>query len=114
MFGAGDRTVRYRLSSAFGEREIDQLFVTIRQSLAWLEAHPGQKPPAWDDLEAPRAAEKDDGITIREARAGESATLLPAILALETRTYEPARRDPEARLRALVPRTDHEHTDQEW
>jgi len=100
VFGAGDRTVRYRLSSAFGEREIDQLFVTIRQSLAWLEAHPGQKPPAWDDLEAPRAAEKDDGITIREARAGESATLLPAILALETRTYEPARRDPEARLRA--------------
>lgn len=100
VFGAGDRTVRYRLSAAFGERDIDQLFVTIRQSLAYLEAHPGKKPPEWEDLEAPRAAEKDNGLLVREAVASEASALLPLILALETRTYEPARRDPEARLRA--------------
>ncbi len=100
VFGAGDRTVRYRLSAAFGEREIDQLFVTIRQSLAWLEAHPGKKPPEWEDLDAPRAADGDTGVVLREVGARDVAALLPQILALETRTYEPARRDPEARLRA--------------
>lgn len=100
VFGAGDRTVRYRLSAAFGEADVDALFVTIRQSLAWLEAHPGKKPPAWEDLDAPRASAGDDGITVREASASEADALLPEILALEKRTYEPARRDPEARLRA--------------
>ncbi len=34
VFGAGDRTVRYRLNASFGEAEIERLFVTIRQSLA--------------------------------------------------------------------------------
>lgn len=100
VFGAGDRTVRYRLSAAFGEKEIEILFQTIRQSLAWLEAHPGKKPPEWEDLDAPRAAESDHGIVVREASAAEADALLPQILALETQTYEPARRDPEPRLRA--------------
>jgi succinylglutamate-semialdehyde dehydrogenase len=102
VFGAGDRTVRYRLSSAFGEREIDRLFVTIRESLAWLEAHPGKKPPAWEDFDAPRVAKSDPTITMRVASPSEVDVLLPQILALETRTYEPARRDPEARLRAGI------------
>lgn len=99
VFGAGDRTVRYRLNASFGEREIDALFVTIRQSLAWLEAHPGKKAPEWEDLELPLARQVDD-IVVREAGAEEAARLMPQILALETQTYEPARRDPEARLRA--------------
>ena len=102
VFGAGDRTVRYRLSAAFGEREIDLLFTTIRQSLAWLEAHPSKKPPAWEDLDAPRERVSDAGVVVREAAAAELDALLPQILALETRTYEPARRDPEARLRAGI------------
>jgi RHH-type transcriptional regulator, proline utilization regulon repressor / proline dehydrogenase / delta 1-pyrroline-5-carboxylate dehydrogenase len=99
VFGAGDRTVRYRLNASFGEREIDQLFLTIRQSLAWLEAHPGKKAPEWEDLDEPRAPRLED-ITVREAGADEVSALIPQILALETRAYEPARRDPESRLRA--------------
>jgi succinylglutamate-semialdehyde dehydrogenase len=100
VFGAGDRTVRYRLNAAFGEREVDLLFTTIRQSLAYLEAHPGKKPPEWEDLDAAPTPKKDDGIVVREAGRDEAARLIPEILALELRTYEPARRDPEARLRA--------------
>jgi RHH-type proline utilization regulon transcriptional repressor/proline dehydrogenase/delta 1-pyrroline-5-carboxylate dehydrogenase len=99
VFGAGDRTVRYRLNASFGEREIDRLFQTIRQSLAWLEAHPGKKAPEWEDLEDAPASKTDD-IVVREADATEVAALLPQILAIETRIYEPARRDPEPRLRA--------------
>ena len=34
----------------FLAREIDLLFDAIRRSLSWLDAHPGQKPPAWEDI----------------------------------------------------------------
>lgn len=106
VFAAGDRTVRYRLSAAFGEREIDQLFTTIRQSLAFLEAHPGKKAPEWEDLDAARTAPSDEGVVVREAVVSELPVILPQILALETRTYEPARRDPEPRLRAGIEDAD--------
>ncbi|MCB9595718.1 MAG: aldehyde dehydrogenase family protein [Sandaracinaceae bacterium] len=100
VFAAGTRTARYRLSSSYDERTIDLLFDSIQRSLAWLEAHPGKKPPAWEDFEPPP---REDRYTIpyrvRRCDPSEADALLPAIRAIEARVYEPARRDTEAHLR---------------
>lgn len=95
VFGAGSRTVRYRLNSSFDERTIDLLFESMQRSLAWLEAHPGKKPPAWEDLPAPAAPEDrvSPPVTVRVADAGEKDALLASIVALEAEVYEEARRD---------------------
>src|SRR5690606_16443238 len=42
VFGAGSRTIRYRLNASFDERAVELLFESIHRSLAWLEAHPGK------------------------------------------------------------------------
>ncbi len=100
VFGAGSRTVRYRLSAAYDERTIELLFSSMQRSLAWLEAHPNKKPPAWEDF-APDPTEDRYTIpfTVRVAEASEADALLPQILELEARVYEPARRDTEEHLR---------------
>jgi 4-aminobutyrate aminotransferase-like enzyme/GNAT superfamily N-acetyltransferase len=113
VFGAGSRTIRYRLNASFGEREIDLLFEAANRSLAWLEAHPGKTPPAWEDLPAPSRPSAHarttaapaaspthaPAIRVRVAAPDEADALMPEILALEARAYEPARRDEESHLR---------------
>jgi len=122
VFGAGSQTVRYRLSAAWTEAHVERLFVAIRRSLAWLEASPGVPAPAWMDVpgfaegRAARAAPSPGGgrqagtagteametaVRIRRIRGGDpdAGEALQSILALEARVYEPARRDPEDRLR---------------
>jgi acyl-CoA reductase-like NAD-dependent aldehyde dehydrogenase/4-aminobutyrate aminotransferase-like enzyme len=113
VFAAGDRTVRYRLQARMTERDLRFLFATIHQSLAWLEAHgwahgTGTPAPEWDDTPMPSLGlsqahaakcEIDPArVVVRRAARDEKSTILPQILALEARVYEPARRDPEARL----------------
>jgi len=100
VFGAGTRTIRYRLNSSFGRREIDLLFETIKRSLAWLVAHPGQTPPAWE-AQPTQSKPVDDELEVRIRRVGpeDANDVLPLILELEEAIYEPARRDPEAKLR---------------
>lgn len=122
VFGAGTRTVRYRLSTAFTESNIDQIFTAIRRSLSWLDAHPGQKPPAWEDPWVPQAAAADEApeTRVRVAEGAEVDTLLPAIQALEAEVYEPARRDPAELLRLAfddphgVAAIAEAHTDEGW
>lgn len=101
VFGAGHRTVRYRLSRGFGEREIELLFDAIDRSLAFLEARPGERPPPWEDL-APTAPSAETRalpeLRVRRADASERDLLLPRILELEASVYEPARRDSPERL----------------
>jgi RHH-type proline utilization regulon transcriptional repressor/proline dehydrogenase/delta 1-pyrroline-5-carboxylate dehydrogenase len=103
VFGAGDRTVRYRLGASFSEREIDLLFRTIHQSLAWLEAHPGKKPPEWEDLGGggggPTRSSAASELRLRRVGVAEVEDTLPRLLELEARVYEPARQDPPDRLR---------------
>jgi RHH-type proline utilization regulon transcriptional repressor/proline dehydrogenase/delta 1-pyrroline-5-carboxylate dehydrogenase len=104
VFGAGTRTIRYRLNSSFDERTIDQLFETIHQSLAWLEAHPKKAPPAWEDL----AKTEDEKswtypVQIRVAKPSDAQRVLDAIMDIEKRAYEPERRDTREHLeKALV------------
>jgi 4-aminobutyrate aminotransferase-like enzyme/GNAT superfamily N-acetyltransferase len=99
VFGAGSRTIRYRLNSSFDERSIDLLFESMHRSLAWLEAHPGKTPPAWEDFPAPaRTKAAPPPYRVRVASADEREALLPAIVELEARAYEPARRDDPAHL----------------
>ncbi|MGF1466907.1 MAG: aldehyde dehydrogenase family protein [Sandaracinaceae bacterium] len=99
VFAAGSRTVRYRLNAAFDEAAVEALFRSIHRSLAWLDAHPGKTPPAWEDP-APRPAPKPPGAwTVRVARPEEADRWMPRVLELEAQAYEPARRDPEERLR---------------
>jgi RHH-type proline utilization regulon transcriptional repressor/proline dehydrogenase/delta 1-pyrroline-5-carboxylate dehydrogenase len=104
VFAAGTRTARYRLSESFGVREIDFLFETIRRSLSWLDAHPGKKPPEWEDLGGPAAVPDPDkaGIRFRSVPHTEAMDLLPAILDIEYQVYEPARRTPPAEIRAAL------------
>jgi len=103
VFGAGSQTIRYRLSSAYREADIDRVFDAIRASLKWLEAHPGEKPPAWQDHQpSPRdevRAQAEAPIRVRAVGSSSADELMLGVLDLEKRVYEPARRDPEARLR---------------
>ena len=97
VFGAGDRTVRYRLSRAFEDAAIDRVFDAVRASLKWLEAHPDEDPPAWEDLPlSPRDAvrpTREANIRYRVAVPEEREAVLDAFMAIEAKVYEPARRD---------------------
>ena len=103
VFAAGTRTARYRLSDSFLAREIDLLFETIRKSLSWIDAHEGQKAPAWEDLPVPARVEKaQPELRYRQIAHGETMEYLPAILDIEYQVYEPARRTPPAEIRAAI------------
>ena len=96
VFGAGSETVRYRLNKSFDERALDRLFESIEASLAWLRANaddPKAQPPSWQDEEAKDEDDDDVAVRLRVARPEEIDVLLPQIVALEARVYEPARRD---------------------
>ncbi|HEU0029326.1 MAG TPA: aldehyde dehydrogenase family protein [Kofleriaceae bacterium] len=103
VFGAGTRTARYRLSDSFLAREIDLLFEAIRRSLSWLDAHPGKKPPEWDDAPpTPPQPQPPSEIRYRLVPHDEAMIHLPAILDIEYQVYEPARRTPPAEIRAAI------------
>jgi RHH-type transcriptional regulator, proline utilization regulon repressor / proline dehydrogenase / delta 1-pyrroline-5-carboxylate dehydrogenase len=106
VFAAGTKTARYRLSDSFLAREIELLFDCIRRSLSWIDANPGRKPPAWDDVavghpSARRTAPVAE-LTFRHVAPSEAMELLPAILDIEYQVYEPARRTPPAEIRAAL------------
>jgi len=98
-FAAGDRTARYRLSKAFGQKEIEQVFDAIRRSLAWLVANPGQKPPSWqgfgDDEAQPSVIA---GVRVRQLDSDDKDLYLARIIELEDKCYEEALRDPPEKL----------------
>lgn len=104
VFGAGSRTVRYRLSEAFLAREIDTLFDAVRRSLSWLDAHPGAQPPEWEDQVAQADARHAPASSyrLRQVETAEALEYLPAILDIEYQVYEPARRTPPAEIRAAM------------
>lgn len=107
VFGAGSKTVRYRLSESFLARDIDLLFDTVRRSLAWLDAHPGAKPPAWEDRpRSVRERRKALELRIRDVRGSEALEFLPAILDIELCVYEPVRRTDPAQIRAALEDVD--------
>ncbi len=99
VFGAGVKTIRYRLSKAFTRKEIDLVFDGIIGSLKWLEANPGEDPPKWQDTAIFERPRKDVVETrVRSLEASDERELLPQIVALEERVYEPARQDPPEKL----------------
>jgi acyl-CoA reductase-like NAD-dependent aldehyde dehydrogenase/4-aminobutyrate aminotransferase-like enzyme/GNAT superfamily N-acetyltransferase len=110
VFAAGTRTVRYRLSEAFHAREIDELFAAMRRSLAWLDAHPGARPPAWEDSPAPARGRLPPGThgqpapryRVRLVGSEEAINHLGAILEIEQRVYEPARQTAPAHIREAL------------
>ncbi len=103
VFGAGTKTVRYRLSDSFLARDIDLLFETVRRSLAWLDAHPGAKPPAWEDRpRTPKERREAPLLRIRDVDGKDALEFLPQILEIETKVYEPVRRTDPAQIRAAL------------
>ena len=105
VFGAGTRTARYRLSEGYLAREVDLLFEGVRRSLAWLDAHPGAQPPVWEDrADAGKtaASKKRETLRVRNASHEDALEYLPAILDIEYRVYEPARRTDPALIRAAI------------
>lgn len=98
VFGAGTHTVRYRLATSWEETHVERLFETVRRTLSWLDAHPGQQPPAWEDngggVDDEELPTDSPTIRVRGVEEGEDVDkLLDRIIALEARVYEPARRD---------------------
>lgn len=107
VFGAGSKTVRYRLSDSYLARDIDLLFDTVRRSLAWLDAHPGAKPPVWEDLPALHKKRRQaPELRIRNVLSEEAMNYLAAILDIELRVYEPARRAAPEHIQAALEDTD--------
>ncbi len=107
VFGAGTRTVRYRLSDSYLARDIELLFDTVRRSLAWLDAHPGATPPVWEDLPALQKQRRTaPELRIRSVLSEEAMDYLPAILDIELRVYEPARRAEPAHIQAALRDTE--------
>jgi RHH-type transcriptional regulator, proline utilization regulon repressor / proline dehydrogenase / delta 1-pyrroline-5-carboxylate dehydrogenase len=104
VFGAGDRTVRYRLNTSWEKREVERLFVAIRRSLSWLDAHPNQAAPIWEDSGPDPKTESAPRLEyrVRTLAASEAEVVFPEILALEASVYEAARRDPPERLRLAL------------
>lgn len=103
VFAAGTRTARYRLNDAFWAREVDELFLAIRRSLSWLDAHPGKKPPAWDDAAAvTEPARELPPVRLIVVPHTEVMQHLPAILAMEAAVYEPARQTPPEEITAAI------------
>ncbi len=103
VFGAGSRTVRYRLSTAYHAREVRMLFEMVRRSLSWLDAHPHQQPPAWEDEpNASRRREPGGDYAVSIVDGEDALALLPAMLDIEYQIYEPARRTPPAQIRAAL------------
>jgi RHH-type transcriptional regulator, proline utilization regulon repressor / proline dehydrogenase / delta 1-pyrroline-5-carboxylate dehydrogenase len=102
VFAAGSRTARYRLNEGYLAREVDLLFDAIRRQLAWLDAHPGKKPPAWEDPVVVERIRKVAPHRIRTVPGREAEALLPAMLDIELRVYEPARRTPQKDIEAAL------------
>lgn len=85
-----------------------QVFEAMERSLSWVEGRPGEAPPAW--LDAPGGADLGERylakganckaeLRVRIAAASEADEVVDRIMALEEAIFEPARRDPEERLR---------------
>ena len=105
VFAAGTKTARYRLADTFGVREIELLFDAVRRSLSWIDAHPGKKPPEWEDIAEPAEAVAPAlpaDVTLRLVPSAEAMALLPAILDIEYQVYEPARRTPPTEIKAAL------------
>ncbi|MFW6023788.1 MAG: aminotransferase class III-fold pyridoxal phosphate-dependent enzyme, partial [Myxococcota bacterium] len=75
----------------------------IRRSLRWLESHPGESAPAWQDpAPTPRDVVQHAPqvqVRIRHSEPDEAESVLVQIVELEERVYEPARRGSLAWLR---------------
>lgn len=109
VYGAGTRTVRYRLSTAFGTRELDMLVTSMRRSLSWLDAHPHASPPAWEDPARPPRANSEDlrvRVRVRAIDADQGKAVLDALCEMEAEIYEPARQTPRAELEEAIVHPD--------
>ncbi|MAC28722.1 MAG: hypothetical protein CMH59_19945, partial [Myxococcales bacterium] len=101
---AAPRTVRYRLGERWGERELDALFDALRATLKYLEARldaAGAGPPWEPEPPPPKAARRppiDAPTRVRAVPPGEAEAMLDAVVGLEARVYEPARRDSKEKL----------------
>ncbi|MGB0647360.1 MAG: aminotransferase class III-fold pyridoxal phosphate-dependent enzyme, partial [Bradymonadia bacterium] len=92
VFGAGTQTVRYRLSHAFELKHIEKLFQTIEASLSHLAEFGETASTEWKN--APNSQKPSTpNIRIRQLYQQDLETALPQLLAIESKTYEPARQD---------------------
>jgi 4-aminobutyrate aminotransferase-like enzyme/GNAT superfamily N-acetyltransferase len=85
VYGAGTRTIRFRLSAGWGERHLDDLFARIAIALEWLDDAEGALE--WSPEGGERPIERD--YEIREVREED----WPQIMKIEFEVYEPARAD---------------------
>jgi 4-aminobutyrate aminotransferase-like enzyme/ribosomal protein S18 acetylase RimI-like enzyme len=83
-YGAGERTIRFRLNASWGPRHLDDLFARIATALEWLG---DERAEEWRPEGGGRSVEKD--YEIREVRDED----WPQIMKIEFEVYEPARAD---------------------
>ncbi|MCA9659399.1 MAG: aminotransferase class III-fold pyridoxal phosphate-dependent enzyme, partial [Myxococcales bacterium] len=82
-YGAGTRTIRFRLNAGWRKRHLDDLFVRVRAALERLG------DPAATDWVPEGSSKRRAGFDVREVEAED----WPAILEIENASYEAARRD---------------------
>ncbi len=98
VYGAGDRTLRFRGSPAWTDKALDSLFQRLDESLASLEAG---ESTAWRVVAQPDEAaawprprgQLAEGYRILKVGVDQWPAVLPALEALQVANYEPARRD---------------------
>jgi acyl-CoA reductase-like NAD-dependent aldehyde dehydrogenase/4-aminobutyrate aminotransferase-like enzyme len=108
VYGAGDRTLRFRLHPGVDERALGALFARLDTALDDLGREralpaPGTVPlpdpaPAWP----PARAALPDAYRLEQVGPESWAALAPAVARLQERVYEPARRDDLEHLGALL------------
>ena len=84
VYGAGERTIRFRLNASWGARHLDDLFARIATALEWTG---DDRPLEWLPEGGSRPVERD--YEIREVRDDD----WPQIMKIEFEVYEPARAD---------------------
>ena len=90
VYGAGARTLRFRINAACHAELLDDLFQRIEKGLRRLDQPDAQKWEVEGD-----ARPKDDSVAVREVADAD----WPAIMAIEGEAYEPERQDSEEKLR---------------
>ncbi len=92
-YPAGVRTIRFRFSASWDERNLDDLFARVAEDLRRLH-----DPEALQWVSEGQQAEDDDTVIVRAVAESD----WPEIMAIEHDAYEPARRDSEAYLRGAA------------
>lgn len=107
VYGAGNRTLRFRLNAEMRPASLDALFVRLHDSLTTLR---GGSETSWQQVPLPdearpwpgRPCELPEGMRCVEVPSSHYGRVQDELTSIEEATYEPARQDDMARFGRLL------------